>query len=42
MVNKIGYLREIRIAGRIGRIYPVSEVKIPGHKVEIKSKEHSG
>ena len=41
MGNRIGYLREVRIAGRIGRLYPVNEVKVPGHKIEIKGKEYS-
>lgn len=40
MTNRIGYLREVRVEGRLGRIYPVDEVKSCGYKVEGKVKEY--
>jgi len=38
--ERIGYLREVKIGGRIGRIYPADEVKIYGYKAEAKDKKY--
>jgi len=35
-MEKIGYLREV-VVERVGRIYPVGEVKRDGYKVEDKA-----
>ncbi len=40
-MDRIGYLKEVHRAGKIGRIYPLGEVPRRGYKVEVKVKEHS-
>ncbi len=38
-MERIGYLREVRLGGRIGRIRPI-EVKPYGYKVGVKAREY--
>ena len=41
LVDKIGYLREARVGGRIGRIYPLGEVVPRGRKAEAEDTRRS-
>ena len=36
--ERIGYLKEVALE-RIGRIYPVDEVEVRGHKAEVEADE---
>lgn len=38
-MDRIGYLKEVRKGGRIGRIRPLTRVKRHGGKVEVKGIE---
>lgn len=39
MKERLGYLKEIKIGGRLGRLYPANEVKPHGYKIKVKNKE---
>ncbi len=40
--ERIGYLREAVVGGRIGRLYPANEVGVHGYKAEAKGEERKG
>lgn len=39
-MRKIGYLKEVKLGGKIGRIYPADKVKVCGYKVKVEVEEH--
>ncbi len=39
MVERIGYIREVKLGGRIGRIKLVDKVEKHGYKIKAKTKE---
>ena len=38
-MGKIGYLREVKLGGKIGRIYPADKVKVCGYKIKVEVKK---